>query len=116
MSTVWKHFDHADNTCKHCGKNSSCEGESTSGIVGHLKSKHSLSLEDEEKPFTAKKVKIQQKFISSFVNIKKESSQTIVSQLAAVDGFSMHAICRSKFIWESISAKAFVYLLRKQVS
>ena len=41
------------------------------------------------------------------MNIKKESLQTIVSQLAAVDGFSIHAICKSKFIRESISAKGF---------
>ena len=33
--------------------------------------------------------------------------QTIVSQLAAVDGFSIHAICKSKFIRESISARGF---------
>ena len=91
MSKVWKHFDHADNnegTCKHCRKNISCKGGSTSGLLRHLKSKHSLSLEVEERPFTAKKVKIQQKSITSFVNIKKESLQTIVSQLAAVDGFA----------------------------
>ena len=110
MSKVWKHFDHADNkegTCKHCHKNISCEGESMSGLLRHIKSKQSLSLEDEERPFTAKKVKIQQKSIMSFVNIKKESLQTIVSQLAAVDGFLIHAICKSKFIRESISAKGF---------
>ena len=120
MSKVWKHFDHADNnegTCKHCRKNISCEGGSASGLLRHLKSKHSLSLEDEERPFTAMKAKIQHKSITSFVNIKKESLQTIVSQLAAVDGFSIHAICKTKFILESISAKGFfVSLLRKQVS
>ena len=120
MSKVRKHFDHADNnegTCKHCRKNISCKGESTSGLLRHLKSNHSLSLEDEERPLIAKKVKIQQKSITSYVNIKKESLQTIASQLAAVDGFSIHAICKSKFIRESISAKDFlVSLLRKQVS
>ena len=110
MSKVWKHFDHADNnegTCKHCRKNISCKGGLTSGLWRHLKLKHSLSLEDEERPVTPKKVKIQQKSITSFVNIKKESLQTIVLQLAAVYGFSIHAICKSKFIQESISAKGF---------
>ena len=91
MSKVWKNFDHADNnegTCKHCYRNISCKGGSTSGLLRHLKSNHSFSLEDKERPFTAKKVKIQQKSITSFVNIKKESLQIIVSQLAAVDGFA----------------------------
>ena len=62
MSKIWKHFDHADNnegTCKHCRKNISCKGGSASGLLRHLKSKHSLCIEDEERPFTAKKVKIQ---------------------------------------------------------
>ena len=61
MSKIWKHFDHADSnegTCKHRRKNISCKGGSASGLLRHLKSKHSLSLEDEERPFTAKKVKI----------------------------------------------------------
>ena len=114
MSKVWKHFDHPDNNegiVNTVVKNISCKGESTSGLLRHLKSKHSLSLEDEERPFTAKKVKIQQKSITSFVNIKKESLQTIVSQFAALDGFSIHAICKSKFIRESISAKGFRFPL-----
>ena len=110
MSKIWKHFDHADNnegTCKHCRKNISCKGGSTSVFLRHFKSKHSLSLKDEERPFTAKKVKIQQKSITSFVNIRKKSLQTIVSQLVVVGGFTIHAICKSKFIRESISAKGF---------
>jgi len=40
----------------------------------------------------------------SFVNDKKETLQSIVSQLAAVDGYAVHAICKSKFIRESLCA------------
>ena len=43
--------------------------------------------------------------ILPFVSVKKESLQGIVSQLAAVDGFSIHSITKSKFICESLSAK-----------
>ena len=39
--------------------------------------------------------------------MKKDSLQSIVSELAAVEGFSIHAICKSKFIRESLSAKGF---------
>ena len=42
----------------------------------------------------------------SFVN-DKETLQRIVSQLAAVDGFAVHAICKSKFIRESLCAEGF---------
>ena len=45
--------------------------------------------------------------ISSFLEGKKESWQTIVSQLAAVDDFSIHANGKSKFIGDSIRAKGF---------
>ena len=71
-----------------------------------MKSKHKLSLESEEhQPGSCKKAKIKQKSITSFLEGKKESLQTIVSQLAAVDGFSIHAIGKSKFIRDSISVK-----------
>ena len=110
MSKVWKHFSHVDDeaTCQHCHKKLSCKGGSTSGLFRHLKSKHSLSL-NEEQPSSSKKPKIQQsqKSIMSFVDVKKEKLPSIVSQLAAVDGFSIHAICKSKFIREAISAKGF---------
>ena len=43
----------------------------------------------------------------SFVNDKKETLQSIVFQLAAVDGFVVHAICKSKFVRESLCAKGF---------
>ena len=42
-----------------------------------------------------------------FIYVKKESLQSIVSQLAAVDGFSIHSIGKFKFICESLSAKGF---------
>ena len=54
-----------------------------------------------------KKAKIQQKSILPFVNVKKESLQSIVSQLAAVDGFSIHSTVKSRFIRDSLSAKGF---------
>jgi len=38
---------------------------------------------------------------------QKGQLQRIVSELAAVDGFSIHAIRKSKFIRESLSAKGF---------
>jgi len=43
----------------------------------------------------------------SFVTVKTDSLQSIVSELAAVDGFSIHAICKSNFIRESLGANGF---------
>ena len=85
----------------------SCKSSSTCGLFRHLKSKHNLSLESKDQLCTTKKAKIQLKSILPFVNVKKESLQSIVSQLAAVDGFSIHSIGKSKFIRESLSAKGF---------
>ena len=83
----------------------SCKDGSISGLFRHLKSKHSLnSLESEDQP-CSKEVKVQQKSILPFVSVKKESLQGIVSQLAAVNGFCIHSIGKSKFIRESLSAK-----------
>ena len=79
----------------------------TSGLFCHLKSKHNLSLENKDQPCTSKKAKIQQKSILPIVNVKKESVQSIVSQLVAVDGFSIHCTGESKFIRESLSTKGF---------
>ena len=108
QSKVWEHFAQDGNqaSCRLCAKKLCCNGGSTSGLSRHLKSKHSLSLDSQEK-LPQKKAKLQQKSIMSFVNDKKETLQSIVSQLAAVDGFAVHAICKSKFIRESLCAKGF---------
>ena len=80
---------------------------STSSLFCHLKSKHNLSLESKDQPCTSKKAKIQQKSILPFVNVKKESLQSIVSLLVALDGFSIRSTGKSKFFRESRSAKGF---------
>ena len=110
---VWKHFTWGDgNGSATSSKTISCKGGSTSGLFRHLKSKCKLSLESEEEdqPFSAKKAKTKQKSITSFLEGKKGSLQSTVSQVVAVDDFSIHAIGKIKFICESISAKleAFV--------
>ena len=109
QSKVWKHFtrDYNDDKakCIHCSQNISCKGGSTSGLFRHLKSKHNLNSSESKDQPCSKKVKVQQKSILPFVSVKKESLQGIVSQLAAVDGFSLHSIGKSKFIRESLSAK-----------
>ena len=44
----------------------------------------------------------------SFVTVKKDSLQSIVSELEAVDdGYSIDAICKSDFTRESLGAKGF---------
>ena len=92
QSQVWKHSTRDDNdidkaSCIHCTKKISCKGGSTCGLFRHLKSKHNLSLENNDQPCTFKKAKIQPKSILSFLNVKKEILQSAVSRLAAVDGF-----------------------------
>ena len=76
---------------------------STSGLFCHLKSKHNLSVESKDQSCTSKKAKID----LTNCNVKKESVQSIVSQLVAVDSFSIHSTGKSKFIPESLSAKDF---------
>ena len=103
QSKVLKHFTRDDDDSDrasyiHCSKKISSKRGSTSGLFCHLKSKHNLSLEGKDQPCTSKKAKIQQKLILPFVNVKKESVQSIVSQLVAVDGFSIHSTGKSKFI------------------
>ena len=108
-SKVWKHFirDYNDDKvkCIHCSQNMSCKGGSTSGLFRHLKSKYNLDSSESEDQPCSKKVKVQQESISPFVSVKKESLQGIVSQLAAVDGFSIHSIGKNKCIRESLIAK-----------
>ena len=82
-----------------------CKGGSTSGLFRHLKSKHNLNSSENKDQSCFKKVKVQQTLILPFVSVKKESLQGIVSQLAAVDGFSINSIGKSKFICELLSAK-----------
>ena len=38
---------------------------------------------------------------------KRQYAERIVSELAAVDGFSIHAVCKSNFISESLGANGF---------
>ena len=85
----------------HCSQNMSCKGESSSGLFCHLKSKHNLNSSESEDQPCFKKVKVQQKL---FASVKK--LQGIVSQLPAVDGFSIYSTGKSKFICESLSAKS----------
>ena len=70
-----------------------------------MKSNHNLNSSESEDQSCSKKVKVQQKLILPFVSLKKESLQGIVSQLASVDGFSIHSIGKSKFIRKLLSAK-----------
>ena len=112
LSKVWKHFTQDDDdtdraSCIHCSKKILCKGGSTSGLFHHLKSKHNLSSERKDQPCISKKAKIQQKSILPSIDVKKECLQSIVSHLAAVDGFSIHSIGKSKFISESLRAKGF---------
>ena len=88
QSKIWKHFDRGDGndsvTCTHCSKTISCKGSLTSSLFRHLKIKHKLSLKrKEDQPCSSKKAKIKQKLITSFLEGKKESLRSVVSQLAA---------------------------------
>ena len=83
------------------------KGESTSGLFCHLKSKHNLNSSESEDQPCSKKVKVQQKSILPFASVKKENLQGIVSQLAAVDGFSIHSIGKSKFSRSRLVPKAY---------
>ena len=73
---------------------------STSSLFCHLKSKHDLSLESKDQPCTSKKAKID----LTICQCKERSLQSIVSQLVAVDGFSILSRSKSKFFRESLSA------------
>ena len=62
--------------------------------------KHGLSLQSEKQPCFSKKAKIQKKLIMRWENVKKEDLRSIVSQLAAVDCFSIHSTGKSASVRE----------------
>lgn len=122
---AWQYFskccDNDEAKCNHCGVIIKCKGFSTSGLLRHLKAKHSI-----EKPTSASDCSLQssagnQSIASSskcldslssqptlFKFLKKDSKEEIIAKLVAVDGFPINAICKSEFIQQAFSEKGFL--------
>lgn len=111
-SEVWTYFKlkEADKnfaSCLKCSKLFACKGASTSGLLRHLNSQHNINLNKrpniEEETAVIKPKKSSLPSMDKYV--KKSPMCEIVARLAAYDGFSIRAICHSKFIRESLNAK-----------
>ena len=116
-SEVWKHFAQNDDqaTCHHCSKKISCKDGSTSGLSRHLKSQHSSLSRGSEEQSCFKKAKVQQKSMMSFVTMKKDSLQSIVSELAAVEDFLSMLYARVSSSVSRLVPKLFDFLLQNEV-
>lgn len=117
--SVWQYFNKEDNgakaKCLKCpNKVLCCKGSSTSGLIRHLEHIHKINLQkhkDKQDSGSSshvenapKKCKFQQPVLAF---TKCQSMAEIVAKLAAVDGFSIHGICKSEFIRQSLSAQKY---------
>lgn len=113
VSLVWKYADKRKNpntketeaVCKRCGDLIKCSGGSTSSIRSHLKNKHGIDINsnhcaDNEASLPVKK----NKTILDYT--EKQTLKEIVSCLA-IDGISIRAITRNKYIRDSIHRDGF---------
>ncbi|XP_065087723.1 uncharacterized protein LOC135709345 [Ochlerotatus camptorhynchus] len=103
MADVWQHFKKLPDEraqCLKCPQILLCKGASTSGLWW-----------PEPTPVPAKQPKlsvnstVKQSSLDPF--LKRSSLREIVARLAALDGISIAAITKSKFIRESVSARGF---------
>ncbi|XP_063841155.1 uncharacterized protein LOC135089507 [Scylla paramamosain] len=118
-SYAWKYFEklkcEESSRCKKCHAVIKCRGWSTSGMIRHLKSKHSIEkTENLKRPSDrshdkdtseVKRNSVQQK-MTDFLK-KEETKEEIVGKLAAVDGFSINAIAKSEFIKTSMLTRGY---------
>lgn len=113
MADVWKYFtklstDAEKAQCAKCPQILSCKGASTSGLLRHLQHKHNITLKrpisEDQQPSSASKLSKPGES-SMFQFVKRQSLEEIVARLAAIDGFSIHAITNSEFIRQSISSR-----------
>jgi hypothetical protein len=115
MSEVWKHFrkNSSDGigSCTICGKKIQFTG-STTGMLYHLRKVHGKLVDKQEKEKEVTKIakvsgKTSAQKISAF--LKKESIGEVISKLAALDGFSFHALVNSSFIRSAMSEKGLEF-------
>ncbi|XP_045128679.1 uncharacterized protein LOC123516756 [Portunus trituberculatus] len=118
-SYAWKYFEklkcEESSRCRKCLAVIKCRGWSTSGMIRHLKSKHSIEkTENLKRPSDksphkdaseVKRSSVQRK-MTGFLK-KEETKEEIVGKLAAVDGFSINAIAKSEFIKTSMLARGY---------
>lgn len=116
MADVWQYFTKLSTNgekaqCSKCPQQLSCKGSSTSGLLRHLQGKHNITIkrptaEDQQPSSAPTPCKVAKPEGSSMIQfIKRQSLEEIVARLAALDGFSIHAITNSEFIRQSISAR-----------
>lgn len=128
---VWQYFDKTENNeeakCKKCSVLIKCKGCSTSGLLRHLKNKHSIDKpsaevsacvnsaakrDREADPKTnpskcLKSTSYQPTLVSFMRKVSKITMEEMISKLVAVDGFPISAISKSEFIRHSFSDKGF---------
>lgn len=118
MTEIWKEFKKLPGEraqCLKCPQIISCKGGSTSGLWRHLENKHNLQNQSGSNAVPSKQSKMitapapapsaKQSTLIPF--LKRKSLSEVVSRLAATDGFSISAICKSQFIRQSVAERGF---------
>ena len=121
---VWEYFDRAigkgisdEAKCKKCAAIIKCTGGSTSGLLRHLKSKHSIEKpsptqsadsSETQSGSSSKRFKsaCSQPTLQSFM--KKNTREEMVAKLIALDGFPPSAVSKSEFIRQAFSDKGML--------
>lgn len=112
--SVWKYFVKEGNDqakCLKCiNKILSCKGSSTSGLIRHLEAIHKINLKKRKQTVDSDSSESQNQgapdnSVSKF--LQRQSMAEIVARLVATDGFSIHGICKSEFIRQSLKARQF---------
>ena len=104
-SPAWQYFDKSGNgtaKCKKCSAMIKYQGVSTSGLRRHLH-KHDVMLESSNSSSSSKQQKIGWTQEKLGFDRETKSLQEIVARLVAVDGISIHALCKSEYLRKSMS-------------
>lgn len=102
-SAVWNHFTRADKNGKpgaKCNKCSLILGANTTGLRSHALSKHGIVI---NKDTVVDVENDDQPSISAFLSSSKETLQTEIAKLCAVDGISFEVIAKSPVIPKALN-------------
>ena len=108
LAPCWKYFLWRPATeevkCKECSKVLQAKGQSTKGMITHLKSIHKITLDSKCSPGRKPANMLMDKFVTVTPksNPNKETPDEVVAKLCAVDGIPMKTVAESEML-----AKAF---------
>ena len=112
-SEVWKHFHYSKQLgkglCLKCNQILSAKGQSTKGLLDHLKLKHQIDLRSKKDEGlvlpSVKKMKVDTKIDKYLTG--KQSDENLIAELVAVDRFSFNQISKSKPLRKGLKALGY---------